>query len=190
MTNESLPVNVLYDQDKIDENSNIEPALVVPVGTLRTRSNLSHAVGQRLYQQTKTELEELQKGTWRGIPLSTWRQKAPHYRVPTVQQLENKLKALTIENPNELGDNPIDSHIRSILRLSVGIKGFRSNQTQASLGARAQQGIHGEGAIQSLQPVPPHGPNPTTVNIAVQAGKQIAAESKNPVKRWVGLNGR
>lgn len=189
--NDHLPVQVIYDRDKVDENSNIEQVLVVPLSTARTRSNNDHEIGRRLFMQAKKDEEELLQGKYRGIPLEVWKKRAPNYIVPTLAEVRSKLRTLKIEDPDakptDQTENHIDGHVRNALRLSAGIKGFRSNQATQSLSAQGRPMVHGEG---SLTPVTNQPAPQTTVQIAVGAAKDASGPAKNGFKKLVGWNGR
>lgn len=145
MSGEELPVHVLYDADKVDENSNIEPGLVVPIGHCRSRSEFSHRVGQRLFEILKA--------------------KNPN---------DPRLRALAIEDPRAPGPNHIDSIVQSVLRLSRGIRGFGSTQAQAALAARPVGGS-AQGMVPSLTATNPQTPGTTVqiaVQAAQDAGRE------------------
>lgn len=128
---ESRPVNVLYDPDKVDENSNIEPMLVVPIGHCRSRSDNSHRIGQRLYKLLEA-----------------------------ANPKDPRLRILAIENPKEQGSNHIDSIVQSVLRLSRGIRGFGSIQATDALRAPGGPGPS-QGMVPSLQGTNPQAPQTT-----------------------------
>lgn len=174
MSAPELPVHVLYDPTTVDENSNIQRELVVPIGTLRSRSQLLHAKGESVYNQISNGVH-LRDG-W------TLRPGNPN---------DPRLERIGIYNPRRPGENLIDTQVRSVLRLSAGIEGFRSTQSTSALNARPIQG-NAEGMVPSLSGAAQgHAPPANMGQLASASGKDAWKASKPGIIRtFVGSNGK
>lgn len=173
MTQE-LPVHILYDKEKVDENANIQKELVVPVGAARTRSQNDHEAGRRVYAQLRD-----------GIRLRDgWTYKPPAPQDP-------RLALIAKYDPQNPRPNVIDTHITGVLRLSRGILGFGSIQSTSALAARAAQQAT-EGMVPSLNGTPAQG-NPPPANMPQlmgSAAKDAGTASRPLLRRLVMGNGK
>jgi hypothetical protein len=157
-----LPVELLYDQSKIPENSNISLEVVVPLGKISARSDCSHTVGRRLFEAIRA--------------------KNPH---------DPRLGILAGEDPRlaSPGLNHCDRFFLNTLRLSRGVQAMGSNQAVGALAARPlASGIPGEGTVPSLTGTTPQPPPPNQTQVIVMAGKELAGQAKSPMRKWVGLD--
>lgn len=165
--NDRPPVELLYDREKSPENSNISRDVVVPLGKIIARSDMSHAIGRRLYEQINE-------------------------RNPKDPRLL-KLRLESPTDPSGGGFNHCDRFVNNVLRLTRGVQALGSTQATEALAARFNgQGVTGDSVGPALigNPHATTGPPPTQVQIAVMAGKEITRDNKGPIRRFVGLNGK
>lgn len=179
-----LPVHVLYDADKVFENSNISRDVVVSLGSIGTRSDHSHNVGRRLWERE----QQARYANIQGRRVRVLGDEDIHGLTypdpdPTI------LRLLKIEDPKNPGRNHCDQFLTNVLRMTRGVNALGSTQATTALGSRGQPGIYGDGVAPALNPTPGGQQVPQTpVQIAIMTGQEAARQPA--IKRFIGLNGK